>query len=118
MLDVSGAHDVTLVASVSPGFDLPLGDTVLVAGPGVGSTTHGRVWVSWTAGPAGTTASGSVTVRCPETDQEWVVPIGATSLPTVSVAVGLVLDASASMLDDAGDGRRRVDVLKDAAACS
>lgn len=115
VLDVSGAHDVTLVASVTAGFQLPLGGTVHVAGPGVGSTTQGRVWVSWTAGAAGTTASGTATVRCLETDQEWVVPVGATSLPATKVAVGLVLDASASMLDDAGDGRRRVDVLKDAA---
>lgn len=116
ILDVSGAHDVTLVATVSPGFELPLGDTVHVAGPGLGSTTQGRVWVSWTAGPAGTTATGGLTIRCPETDEEWVVPISATSLPAVSVAVGLVLDASGSMLADAGDGRARVDVLKDAAA--
>lgn len=114
--DVEGDLDVHLVAGPTGPFALPLGPATTVPAPGVGVTAQGRVWLTWTAGPAGTTASGSVTVRVVETAQEWTVPVTANAVPRPSVGVALVLDRSGSMAWGAGDGRTRVEVLREAAS--
>jgi hypothetical protein len=113
----AGDLDVHLdvISGPSGGFDLPLGAAVTVPAPGFGASAPGRVWLTWTAGPAGSTASGSVTIRCREAAQEWVIPITADAVARPSVAVALVLDRSGSMAAGAGDGRTRVEVLREAA---
>ncbi|GIG39198.1 M14 family zinc carboxypeptidase [Cellulomonas phragmiteti] len=121
VVDAQGALDVHLevVAGPTGPFGLPLGPVTTVPAPGVGATTPGRVWLTWTAGAPGTpaaTASGSVTVRCVETGQVWTVPVTASAVPRSTVGVALVLDRSGSMAWDAGDGRSRVEVLREAAS--
>lgn len=118
LVDCAGALDVHLdvVAGPTGPFTLPLGPAVTVPAPGFGAVAPGRLWVAHTAGVAGSTATGSVTVRCRETAQEFVVPITADAVARPSVGVVLVLDRSGSMAADAGDGRARVDVLRDAAS--
>lgn len=113
----SGDLDVHFDVIAGPGanFGLPLGTATTVPAPGAGVSTPGRVWVSWTAGPAGTTATSTVTVRCRETAQQWTIPISADSIVRPTVAVALVLDRSGSMAFDAGDGRSRAEVLREAA---
>ena len=114
----SGDLDVHFDVIAGPGpvsFGLPLGAATTVPAPGAGVNTPGRVWVSWTAGPAGTTATSTVTVRCRETAQQWVIPISADSIVRPTVAVVLVLDRSGSMAFDAGDGRSRAEVMREAA---
>jgi von Willebrand factor type A domain len=118
LLDCTGALDVhfDVVAGPTGGFDLPLGPAVTVPAPGMGLTAPGRVWFSYTAGAPGATASGSLTLRCRETAAEFVVPITANTVSRPTVGVALVLDRSGSMAADAGDGRQRVEVLREAAA--
>ena len=91
-------------------FDTPLGSSDTVP-PG----SQGRIWISFTGTAANDIATGTVTVRCVETGEEWVIPITANTIERPTVGAILVLDQSGSMNDDAGDGRRRIDVLKEAA---
>lgn len=118
LFECSGDLDVHLEVSSGPTgpFALPLGPATTVAAPGHGATSDGRIWLTWQAGPAGTTASGAVTVRCVETGETWTVPVSATSVPRPTAAAVLVLDRSASMAWPAGDGRSRADVLREAAS--
>ncbi len=115
--DCSGELDLHFEVTAGPtgGFTLPLGAAVTVPAPGFGATSQGRVWLTWTAGVAGSTATGSITVRCVETNESWTLPVTANSVPRPSVAVALVLDRSGSMAWGAGDGRTRVEVLREAA---
>jgi murein tripeptide amidase MpaA len=117
VLDCSGDLDVHLEVVTGPtgGFTLPLGPTVTVPAAGAGATRPGRLWVSWTAGAAGTTAGGMVTLRCAETAEVFQIPVTANAVAPPKVAVALVLDRSGSMTADAGDGRTRVEVLREAA---
>lgn len=78
--------------------------------------TEGRVWFAHTGTTAGSMANGSVTIRCVETGQEWIIPITANTVAWPTNASMLVLDKSGSMEWDSGiPGQRRVDVLKFAA---
>lgn len=116
VLEVAGAVDVVFEIDPPAGFDAPLGTVLMVAAPGFGVTTTARLWVSCMAGPAGSTATGVVAVRCPTTGQRWQVPVTATSLPRTTTALVLALDKSGSMTEDAGDGRSRIQVLREAAS--
>ncbi len=94
-------------------FGTPLGTTVS-SSPGV-NPRHVNVWISYTGTNNGDIATGTVTIRCLETGQDYVIPIAANTVSRPTVAVMLVLDKSGSMLDDAGDGRTRIDVLRESA---
>ena len=105
--------DGPTVLSGAPGvFGTPLGTSVTVSPH---DTDTARVWISYTGTTALDTATGTVTVTCVETGQDFVVPISANTIAKPTVASVLVLDQSNSMNFDAGDGRARIDVLKDAA---
>lgn len=72
-----------------------------------------RVWISFAGTTAGTTASGSVTIRCQETGQQWTIPITADVVRWPTVASVMVLDKSGSMDWDSGvPNHKRIDVLK------
>jgi murein tripeptide amidase MpaA len=116
VFDCSGDLDLHLevISGPSGPFFLPIAPPVVVPAPGFGDTQPGRVWVAWTAGPAGTTASGSITVRCRETAEHFVIPIAANATDPPTVGVSMVLDRSGSMAWDAGDGRSRNAVLHEA----
>ena len=103
--------------SAGPGsVGLPLGGIVALPAAPTAATREVRLWVSYRAGAAGTMASGSVTVTCPQTGGSWVIPIAANAVPKPSVASILVLDRSGSMDWASGlPGKRRIDVLHDAA---
>ena len=112
-----GLEDINfeVVSGPSGPFALLLGSTVTVPAPGVGSGAKAQLWLSYTGTSAGDSASGSITVRCVETGEQWVVGISANTIARPTVAVALVLDKSGSMRADAGDGRTRVQVLREAA---
>lgn len=75
-----------------------------------------RVWISFHAAALGPAGSGSVTIRCQETAQQWVIPITGNVIPWPTVASVMVLDKSGSMDWASGiPGYRRIDVLKAAA---
>jgi len=97
------------------------GSFVLVAG--TAQTTGGtdfsagelRLWVQYTGVNAGDTATGTVRVRCPQTGDQWDIPILCNVIAAPTVVVALVLDKSGSMNWDAGGGRTRIQVLHDSA---
>ncbi|GGK79124.1 M64 family metallopeptidase [Ornithinimicrobium pekingense] len=96
-------------------FTLPQGGTVTV-GPGAYlPSAPVRIWLAYTSASAGSTASGSVTVRCDETGQQWTVPITANTVARKTAEAVLVLDRSGSMDEDAGDGTKKIDKLREAA---
>ncbi|CAG4889118.1 M14 family zinc carboxypeptidase [Paraburkholderia saeva] len=95
---------------------LPLGGIVSLPAASSAAARQALIWVSYTAGPANTSAAGSVTVSCPQTGAQWVIPITANAIVKPTVASMLVLDRSGSMDSPSGiPGKRRIDVLHDAA---
>jgi IgA peptidase M64/VWA domain-containing protein len=97
-------------------FGTPLGTVASSpAAPGAPSPRDAFVWISYTGTSPGDAATGTVTIQSLETGEQWDVPITANTVARPTVAVVLVLDRSASMEWDAGDGRRRIDVLHDSA---
>ena len=83
-------------------------------------TEEFRIWVMFTGGTPGSTASGTIGVvarnQFGDTVGTWTnIPIVATSVARPRVAVALVLDESGSMLYDAGNNRTRLQVLQLAA---
>jgi len=104
-----------ITAGPTGGFGTPSTMPVTVTSDSVLPVSTARIWISYTSTHAGDTASGSVTVRCNQTGQTWVIPITASTVARPTSAVALVLDRSGSMNDDAGDGRTKVQKLREAA---
>lgn len=103
------------VTSGPGAFGLPVGNASLPAAPDAGQRDL-RLWVSFTGTNAGDVTTGTVTVHCPQTMQNFVIPITATTIAQPKVASMLVLDRSASMDDPSGiPGMKRIDVLHAAA---
>lgn len=115
--EIAGIDDLTfdVVSGPSGPFDLLLGPAVTASAPGVGVTSHARIWLVHTGTTAGDTAAGTITVRSVETGETWAVAISANTVSRPTAAVVMVLDRSGSMAADAGDGRSRVEVLRESA---
>jgi murein tripeptide amidase MpaA len=115
-----GAVDLNVTAGPSvvtgPGaFGLPLGGASLPAAPN-SLERDARIWISYTGTSPGDNAAGTVTITCPQTAQDFVIPITANTIAQRRVASCLVLDQSGSMDDPSGiPSKRRTDVLHDAA---
>jgi hypothetical protein len=104
------------VTSGPPGsFGLLLGPSVTIPAPGALANQPVRLWFVHTGTTAGATAAGQVTVRCIQTGEQWTVPLTANTIARPTAAVVMVLDQSGSMGWDAGDGRTRVEVLRESA---
>jgi hypothetical protein len=99
-------------------FPLPLGTSVTI--PHISSSTPpiGRLWISYKGTSPLDVATGTVTVHCVETNQDFVVPIAANTIARPTVAVMLVLDQSGSMgwLAGVDATTKRIDVLHQAVA--
>jgi hypothetical protein len=119
-------HDVTLsitagpaVLSGPPGtsFGVLLGTSVTVHQTGSITPPIGRLWISYKGTNANDVATGTVTVHCAETNQDFVVPISANTIARPTVAVMLTLDQSGSMgwLAGVDATTKRIDVLHQAA---
>jgi len=98
-------------------FPAPLGTSVTI--PHILSSTppRGRLWISYKGTNPLDVATGTVTVHCAETNQDFVVPIAANTIARPTVAVMLVLDQSGSMdwLAGIDPTTKRIDVLHQAA---
>lgn len=97
-------------------FSAPLGTSVTSA-PGA-DPRQANVWITYRGTNDGDTATGTVTIRCVETGQDYVIPITANTVARPTVAVALVLDQSGSMVEASGLAPAlptRNDVLKFAA---
>ncbi len=104
-----------LTGPLTTQFELPLGPSVTVHQSADYTLPKARVWIAFTGTAAGDTATGEVTIRCVETGDDYVIPISTSTVARQRALVGLVLDRSNSMNFDAGDGRTRVQVLRDSA---
>jgi Common central domain of tyrosinase/von Willebrand factor type A domain len=98
-------------------FPAPLGTSVTI--PHISSSTPpvGRLWISYKGTNPLDGATGTVTVHCAETNQDFVIPIAANTITRPTVAVMLVLDQSGSMdwLAGIDPTTKRIDVLHQAA---
>ncbi|GIG39200.1 S8 family serine peptidase [Cellulomonas phragmiteti] len=121
--EVSGIEDLTFEVVSGPtvltgpagSFSLLLGPSVTVPAPGIGTTAHARIWLTYTGTSAGDTATGEIVVRSVLTGEEWTVTISANTIERPTAAVVMVMDKSGSMAWGAGDGRTRVEVLRESA---
>ena len=119
VFEVVSCRQITFRITSGPtgGFTAPFGTTV-VADPASSITPINRVpvWIGYTSTTAGTTASGSVTIRSDELGQSWTISLTARTIPRPKSAVAMVLDHSGSMSEDAGDGTLKVQKLREAAS--
>ncbi|MEP6776621.1 MAG: vWA domain-containing protein, partial [Chloroflexota bacterium] len=104
-----------ITAGPTGGFGTPFGTVVPVPVSEITPLTYGRLWLSYTSTTAGATASGTVTVQCDETGQTWMINIAANTVARPKSAAVMVLDRSYSMTEDGGDGRTKVQLLREAA---
>ena len=109
-LDVTGPTVLT-----GPSLQPALGPGSLPAASSA-AEREARIWISFTGTSPGDTTTGTVTVHCPQTGQDFIIPIHANTIPQPTVASVLVLDKSGSMDDPSGiPGLKRIDVLHAAA---
>lgn len=110
--------DVTVGPSVTSGpgsFGLPLGNGSLPTAASA-AEREVRIWVSFRGTNPGDVTVGTMTVHCPQTGQDFVIPITANTIAQPKVASVLALDKSGSMDDPSGiPGQHRIDVLHSAA---
>ncbi|HZV69837.1 MAG TPA: M64 family metallopeptidase [Saprospiraceae bacterium] len=104
-----------ITAGPTGGFGTPAGTLVSVSSDPILPVASARIWVSYTSTNPGDSANGTVTVRCVETGQIWIINIIANTIARPRSAVTLVLDRSGSMNDDAGDGITKIQKLREAA---
>ena len=96
-------------------FTLPLGNGTLPAAPSA-EERDVRIWVSFKGQNVGDITTGTMTVHCPQTGQNFIIPINANTIAQPTVASVLVLDKSGSMDDPSGiPGLTRLGVLHAAA---
>jgi hypothetical protein len=117
VFEITSCIPITLRITAGPtgGFGTPLGTTINVPPAKFSAFADGRLWLSYTSTTAGSTSVGSVTVHCNETGQNWVIPIVANTVARPKSAVAFVFDHSGSMSEDAGDGRTKIQKLREAA---
>ena len=84
------------------------------APPAPSSYSKANLWVSYQGTNASDSATGTVTVFCKQTRQEWVVPITTNVIARPTAEVMLVFDQSNSMshASGLGAGVTRADVLR------
>jgi Mg-chelatase subunit ChlD len=109
-----GQRTFEIISGPSGGFGTPLG-TVAAVSAADPDPAEARLWLSYTSTTAGSTSNGTVTVRCPETGETWVINISASTVARPKAAVTLVFDHSGSMSEDAGGGTTKVGKLREAA---
>ncbi len=118
VFDVSGCGQVQLSVSAGPtvvsgpagtSFDVLASPVFVSAEAG-----EGRLWIGYTGTGDGDNATGTVTISCAETGEDFEVALTANSIARPTAAVMLVLDRSNSMNFDSGidPSIQREDVLR------
>ncbi len=97
-------------------FVLHAGNSVAYAGSFDCVETSVHIWLRYTGMTAGDSAGGDITVTCQETGESFPVTIAANTVARVKTALVLSLDRSGSMDDPAGDGRLKIELVRDSAA--
>jgi hypothetical protein len=109
-----GTRTFRITAGPTGGFGTPLGTVTSVTANDANPIAHARLWLSYTSTTAGSTSSGTLTVHCDETGENWTININANTVARPKSAVVMVLDHSGSMSEDAGDGTTKVAKLREA----
>lgn len=91
-----------LTGPVATAFGTPVGTSMSVAHSHHPDKRSGYIWISFTGTVNGDVATGEVTVKCTETNQQFTVPIRTNTIKRPTVAVELVLDKSGSMNFNSG----------------
>jgi hypothetical protein len=91
-----------LTGPVATTFGTPAGTSASVPHTHRPDKRSGYLWVSFTGTADGDVATGEVTVKCIETNEQWTVPIHTNTVKRKTVAVELVLDKSGSMTFNSG----------------
>ena len=99
-----GAVNIVFDTAVPTG-SVPAAETVV--------TRDLYLWLTVQGGLDGESATGTVRVECPETSQTWDISLVADFDRVPRAGAVLILDRSGSMEDDGGDGRTRLQVLKE-----
>lgn len=123
VFEIYACADVTLKVKAGSGPNAPYsvanppGDTAF-SPHGINEHRIARVWFQFTGTAPGVAPSGSVTIHCVETNQDFVFTLQANSIARPTVAVMLTLDQSGSMgwLAGVDATTKRIDVLHQAAA--
>jgi subtilisin family serine protease len=97
-------------------FTLHAGAAASYAGSYDCAETHVFIWIRYTGTVDGDVATGSVTVTCTETGEVFPVTLTANTIARPKAALVLALDRSGSMNDPAGDGRLKIQLVRDSAA--
>src|SRR5260370_3736235 len=104
-----------LVTSGPGSFNLAMAPPALPAAP-TNDERDMLVCVSFQGTSRGDVTTGTMSVDCVETGQDFVIPIHANTIAQPKVASVMVLDRSGSMDDPSGiPGKKRIDVLHAAA---
>jgi murein tripeptide amidase MpaA len=108
------AGPVRLTGPAATTFGTPLGTTATA--PGVTSdTSEARLWISFRGTSPGDHATGTVTIRCQETGEEWVIPITADTIARPAARVRSIQQYELRIRDQAGTAPRcRAQVLSSA----
>lgn len=97
---VESCVPVTFQVTETPGLPFAVhGASLVTSLPAGGPSRKARVFFSYACTVVGSSATDSATIRCIETGQDFVIALTGTCVPRPTVAVQLVLDRSASMLD-------------------
>ncbi len=114
----------TFTVSAGPTTTIGPADSFEIHGSSTGSwdgsfecedgTVH--IWLKYTGTVDGDTATGHITIQCTETGETFPVSISANTIERPKTALVLALDRSGSMDDPAGDGRLKIQLVKDSAA--
>ncbi|HEX9458232.1 MAG TPA: lysyl oxidase family protein [Thermoanaerobaculia bacterium] len=125
VFDVRSCRSVTFTIVSGPAFvsgtagsvfsTTPLGTSITIDALHDLLPRPARIWIGYKGTAQGDSAVGTVTIRCIETAQDFVVKLTANTIARPKAVVAMALDKSGSMLDDAGDGRTRIQVLHDSA---
>jgi len=97
-------------------FQLHAGDVANYAGSFDCADTHVYIWIRYTGTTNGDVAAGNLTVTCDETGEVFPVALTADTIARPKTAFVLALDRSGSMNDPAGDGRLKIELVRDGAA--
>jgi len=126
VVSVRSCHDASLNIMAGPtvlsgpagtNFGVLLGSSITVHTVSSIGPPLARLWISYKGTNPGDMATGTVTVSCAETNQNFVIPISANTIARPTVATMLVLDQSGSMgwLAGIDTHTKRIDILHQAA---
>lgn len=123
ILQVTGCQAATFRVVSGPtraggATNIVFGTAVATRSVGAAATVVTRdlyLWLTVEGGLEGESANGTVRVECQETSQAFDVTLVADFDRVPRAGAVLVLDRSASMAEDGGDGRTRLQVLLDSA---